>query len=599
MMAGLFAFAPAGCSGSKADSAASLTEAFNYTGTYPTPTKIAYTAMDGNTYNLRAFPGQVAVILNSANTSSMATKLIEANSGKVIAQIPKAGMYWASVTAGTEAKFISAVSKESFVVDAFPSIAIGGRQEPVDLSGATSMVPIIPPSDAMIAQIDLDCASASDDSKCNNISHLAGVKAIAEQNGQTVSSYDTCTNMTEENLLNIGIGDMTNLAFGLSRIADGAVVKGQRLVVNLSLGPEFHCCISDLPSCQPTSSECEALYTTADALNENRIFLAQIAQTMEALSDTALDNTAIVIASGNDGLDLTEVLAEIKVSYPRAWNHLFLAGALDEDGNVYKGFNYSTNSGDMIYRQGVGVAMPGMPECLLNGTSFCAPQVSEELAQALQEAPATKTSTIRTQVTQANCAANGKSCAATSCCSGLTCQASDKCGECADNGASCDLISCCPGYQCKSGKCGLPCTDNSGCLSGCCSGGFCTSVSSCRAVCEGNGDCLTNCCDASYCTDASVCQPAQTPSGGTTIDQCTELTELCSTDICGGFKACSKCTINAAASGSCKAWYQTGSGSIFSCTDFIIESGQTPDQTSYCTAAAQALYNSCCPEPEE
>ena len=564
-----------------------LKGAFNYSGKYPAPAIVSYTAKDGKTYKTWAFPGQVCILFNKGNTASVAKKLIESSKGKIIAQIPQAGIYWVSVTPGSEAGFISTVSQHPSVLNAFPNISIGGLQDVVDLGGATSLTPIIPSANSIIAQIDLDCDPASEDSNCKDISHLAAVRAIAEKNGQSVGSYDICTDTTEESLLNIGIGSISDFSFGLARLNDGALVKGQKLVVNLSMGPEFGNC--SLPSPPP---ECNGV-TEFDMLNQNGVYLAGIAQEMEALSDEALDNMLVVIASGNDGLDLTPVIAEIKVAFPRAWEHIIMAGAVDESGQVFTNFNYSSNGGDMLYKPGVGVTMPGTPGCLLDGTSFSAPQVSDEIAQILQKTPAAKTSDAKNQVIQKYCAGNASSCTGATCCSGNTCQGGF-CQQCSENGQSCGSTPCCPGYTCQNGKCGIPCSVSSDCYSGCCNSGFCGAIGSCSAPCPGNAnsECSTGCCKNNYCMDSAACKT----TGGGTAEECSDWTPSCADGPCGSIRACSKCTFDASGSGTCQGWYETGDGVKFSCSDSKYNNGQVVQQMD-CTAAASSLSNYCCPPP--
>jgi hypothetical protein len=73
-----------------------LTDATEYTGTYPAPAKINY-VVQGKSLRLTAFPGQIIAFFKMTASQADASQLIAANGGSILAKIPSVGYYFIGI----------------------------------------------------------------------------------------------------------------------------------------------------------------------------------------------------------------------------------------------------------------------------------------------------------------------------------------------------------------------------------------------------------------------------------------------------------------------------------------------------------------------
>ncbi len=403
-----------------------LAGAFNFPGPYSLPGPVVYTNQTGQTITSHAHPGQIFLFVapNQMNASA-ATALVAANNGSIIAQIPTSGLYWVQVKVGAEAAFIAAVENNPAVIFVGPDVPATGSQAPVvDLSGTTSLTPLIP--NGLIAQFDN--FQPVGNQVCGE-SHGAAVNTLLEAGGLTSSGYDISelqqgTNQValDEGLYPLAAG--SDVGFGLARAAQGALDRGQKLVANVSLqaggqpndGIDRSICETD-PN-DPQYPQCSAVWNSATSTwvrgagyaswkTDEFSFLVGIAGVLEYMPANLRDNTLVVVSAGNSGLDLTYEIGLIQTLLPDAFPHMLIVGATGTSSQPYFGYNHSTDPAAMLSAPGLGVVIPQTGGCLANGTSFAAPQVANLAAQLAQLFPNLTTAQIVQAIMTAGPIVNG------------------------------------------------------------------------------------------------------------------------------------------------------------------------------------------------
>jgi hypothetical protein len=385
--------------------------AFNFTGTYPAPTVINFTDPAGNAHSWTGFAGQITLVAPSGTSVSVMTNWITSKGGAIIAQVPALGFYWASVTPGTEAAFISAVQTNAPVaLYAFPAAPGAPAQTGVyldlrDPSQINNPTPLSGPGD--IAQIDhYNAATDPAGGTCPaGISHGDFVTSVATNTGAPNPGVSITKDDKYQADVAGGVAyapaivtSPEDLGFGLARVAQGAANANEVKVVNLSLQGIFGGVLEKNPvtgkpegdegtvdrhSCVTSDPICAQLTNDEAALLEH-IYLA--IQNMDA---SVRDHLVVVIAAGNSGLDLTGIMNFLNSVAPDAASHILLVGGTQSDGQTPEvGFNSSQNPSDMIFVQGddVEATVNGTP-CMSSGTSFAAPQVSQLAAQLIKSVP--------------------------------------------------------------------------------------------------------------------------------------------------------------------------------------------------------------------
>jgi hypothetical protein len=403
-----------------------LAGAFSFPGPYPLPGPVVYTNQAGQTITSHAHPGQIFLFVapNQMDVSA-ATALVAAHNGSIIAQIPTSGLYWVRVTVGAEATFIAAVENNPAVIFVGPDVPATGSQAPaVDLSGATSLIPLIP--NGLIAQFDN--FQPVGHQVCGQ-SHGAAVNTLLEAGGLTATGYDISELQqgTNQVALDEGLNALahsSDIGFGLARAAQGALDRGQKLVVNVSLqaggqpNDGIDRSICETHPNDPQYPQCSAVWNSATSTwvpgagyaswkTDEFSFLVGIAGALEFMPASLRDNTLVVVSSGNSGLDLTYETGLIQTLLPNAFPHMLIVGATGAGSQPYLGYNHSSNPAAMLYAPGLGVVIPQTGGCLANGTSFAAPQVANLAAQLAQRFPNLTTAQIVQAIMTAGPIVNG------------------------------------------------------------------------------------------------------------------------------------------------------------------------------------------------
>src|SRR5262249_32869294 len=106
-----------------------------------------------------------------------------------------------------------------------------------------------------------------------------------------------------------------------------------------------------------------------------RVFFQTILHALSQLSPEQLDNTAVVVASGNAGVDLTQEFRGLQTLFPAAFSRTQFVGATNEAGAPVTGLNYASSR--IVFSRGINV--PTVPGCTPTGTSFAAPEIARIL----------------------------------------------------------------------------------------------------------------------------------------------------------------------------------------------------------------------------
>lgn len=199
---------------------------------------------------------------------------------------------------------------------------------------------------------------------------------------------------------------------GLARAAIGAEQDRRRLVVNVSLQSAAEPNDSqNRAGCPDTSSTvctsgtcggapghpCAGSYAAWKKAQYG--FLSEIASLLQHMGPRVRGNTLIVVSAGNAGMDLRDEIQQLRKAYPDGFSHMLLVGSTGATETA--AHNHSSNAADMIYAKGFGVMVPGQPGCVVDGTSFAAPQVAELAARLSKRFPTLTMDEIARAIDQA------------------------------------------------------------------------------------------------------------------------------------------------------------------------------------------------------
>jgi hypothetical protein len=115
---------------------------------------------------------------------------------------------------------------------------------------------------------------------------------------------------------------------------------------------------------------------------EELLLFISILHVLEYAENGFANNTAVVVASGNAGIDLDVQLQAIKNQYPKAWKRVKIVGGTDSSGAIDRRFNSSGSN--MVYARGIDVNSM-THSC--SGTSFAAPEMARVLDYVWRQVP--------------------------------------------------------------------------------------------------------------------------------------------------------------------------------------------------------------------
>jgi hypothetical protein len=369
------------------------------------PTVITSRNKTGEEFRFIAYPGEVLIRMAEDVPVETATSLVKNNGGIVYAAVPAAGYYWAAVEKGKEAEFIDDMNVSAQVLNAVPNRAGQVKQVVVPASEVPNFnewVRNYGTGDTLdigtgnLLQFD-DFSTFLD--ACGGTTHGAMVGSIAGEHDVPVAQYDVMYpgGFTE------GL-DLNWLHWAILSSAEAAERSGRNLVLNFSIGPDGpndgvdrHGCIpeSTNPDCAAIRVEtgndgvgnddmyCEPGEACEDTIYQdyqqaNRGYLEAIAGTLDFLRrkyPEQFKRIGVVVAAGNDGLDLSAITT-LRTTFPEAFGNMLVVGGTDEHGARWSGGNSSIETDDVMYAPITNPGCPGYP-----GTSYAGPKVSNVLAR--------------------------------------------------------------------------------------------------------------------------------------------------------------------------------------------------------------------------
>jgi hypothetical protein len=335
-----------------------------FTGQPSSITAITYTTVSGDVVTQElAFSGMVSLIVDPQAASQLAPAITQSG-GRVIDALPVMGLYTVQVVPGQEAAFLRAMFKNTFVLDGEPTTA--------DVNACISAV------DSFGAGVSV----------CSTY-HGKIVEAIADRGGECFNEVDKGGLIIQAldkfaSFASDGILRSEDVRL-LVKEAESRQAAGQHAVINLSL-----------QSAASVSGDANGARTTCKTTPTARIcksvqqgqkeFLESILAALAAEPASVRNNTLVVIAAGNAGVDLTQVISDLALDprYAEAFQHVKIVGAADASGAVWQGVNYGGN-GTMVYAPGKNVSP--WPGCTVSGTSFAAPEAARVMSLIWDAAP--------------------------------------------------------------------------------------------------------------------------------------------------------------------------------------------------------------------
>jgi len=336
----------------------------NFAGPYPSAVHVSYVDAAGASKSVLAYPGQVILIFDVANSggtdpSAVARResAISANQGTVLEKIPQLGFYLVKVASGQESAFIQALRGGSITVSAAaPNGATVRGEEPplIDecwLSNCTSGSPATKyvPLNVGGGMVVLD-----DFNMFQGENHGEDVYQTAANNGGSVSARVQLPVSTDGSI------PLDKIAASVAAIQQGAgeFLPGQDVIANLSFN---------------ASGEHTATYGdnwTAMAA----IVDATIEQVNGQLPTDQKSHFLLVEEIGNSQQDISADFGKTRLAEQSAGvagNHVFVGGS---DGTYSTQVNDSTLHNEAAW-------YPGCIQAGLCGSSFASPAVAAFIDQ--------------------------------------------------------------------------------------------------------------------------------------------------------------------------------------------------------------------------
>ena len=344
----------------------------------PEEIQVTYKNKEGKSLTVPAYEGQIQILVSAGTSARQVKSLVVENGGKIIGQIPIAGIYLAEVLAGTQADVITELLQEPPVLNAFPnvpdmtyvSVQIDAWTENdtsyayTDAGGKVyyHMLPPEPGGKFLFTTDKKKAATHGDIVRY----FLRGKKFEAGERDECYFTTKTCVPMG---------------FFGVYPLAEIIESKKQEsyITLNLSFGPkEFD---------EDGNKFDEAVIQELEK-NSLQVYL----NLLEREFVMGLDKTILVRAAGNSGTDLTSVFNDLTSRTSRAQealDRLVVVGAVDANGKLADYSNFSNNPKDMIY---VPVKERTQSSLLdgkitITGTSYAAPQITYLINQILDAYP--------------------------------------------------------------------------------------------------------------------------------------------------------------------------------------------------------------------
>ncbi len=395
----------AGCgSGGASGGPAAQTAAGSQTqATATTPTSVSslyqvtYTDKQrGLVVTVASLPGQVSVITTSATTpATTIDALALQNGGTPLVGQGTQCYYIFSVAAGTEARFISAMSASSLVLDAFPNLQFQTanappaphhpklfRSEGLARQSTYALVPR--------PRSSWRTLGASGVPSVGNGTNLITIDNFKEPepacpdstHGQTVQAFASNGLSGHGQALDIASGAFHSVNEVMNQAITTGNAAGGNTIINVSLQAALVVDGKNNPNYQASQEA----------------FIQGLATNLAAqLASGNLDNVSVVLAAGNGQVSLDAILSSLYKQFPQLFNdgHFVVVTGSGKPGACSPGSSKVSNTTSKPFPNVVSapdedVPIPVTPslgvDCsgTVTGTSFAAPAVSNSLITALQ-----------------------------------------------------------------------------------------------------------------------------------------------------------------------------------------------------------------------
>jgi hypothetical protein len=360
---------------------------------------VTYTDSTGASVSPTAVVGEVLVLARLGlldrpgdSQSAIVSSLTGMPGVTLEAALPVAGVYLFQTAPGGEAALIAAASADPHVALATPNEVQTGGACP-DSPSATPITTTsnlraafacsaVRPGNVRVVAIDFFQNNSVGAATNQCIAHGDEVSCILrdpQENGGDSCNIDideggtqggTATAMTRDLALAAAITDAQRAA------VSPPVMPTMFTVINMSMQAA---CLGPAPSvfCGARNEWTVNVKCTEEAQGNLLMHIAGIVEA-ELQLNSNVDNFAIVLSTGNYGVDLTQALIAVKKRYPLGAAHIIPVEATDATNAVAC---YSNSSSGYDTAQAPGDSMcKGAPA---RGTSFAAPRITNVLASAI------------------------------------------------------------------------------------------------------------------------------------------------------------------------------------------------------------------------
>jgi hypothetical protein len=353
----------------------------------PAPAFVSFTDYTGAEVEVVAYSGRVFLVAGEAPVRGGALEaLIAANGGRVLEHLESDTGYLIEVTAGSEGEFIAAVTGFAGVLSALPQVVVEARA-PDDAAAAggesteqpVSARQVIGPRVQLFVLDDYTEPVNQDGS----LTHGGAVRLIAS-----------------DGLAGLGASIQAAGSFHLPRVFAvpfEVAAAGDRVLINFSIqGATRH----------PVTGSPLAEFNYR--WNEAILFL-QILSYLASQPAQITGNLLVVLSAGNgpgNATNLPGINLDLTIDFLRSHSlavqgfidqgHVLFVGGTAAPGECFATGNlnfsrkrYIEGAGGlpyMVYRQGLKVQVPGRSD-RLDGTSFAAPLLTNEMARLFGENP--------------------------------------------------------------------------------------------------------------------------------------------------------------------------------------------------------------------
>jgi len=338
---------------------------------FPQPAPVMYVSKTGDELTLEeAFPGFVYLYVDRKTAKATVESAVAAQGGSIAGAIPYAGIYLIEVAQGKESAFLSAMFRESWVLEGIPAM------------------PLVPGS---VTLYDYFSFKKSDKMSCH-WDHGDLARMQAARLGSDTQAVDLPTQVPNEN----DYVDHIDIAVDMLNKMKAASKSGQNVVFSMSLQPKTSGKAINGSGCKEKA--CVAARLGQKAFHQQ--FL-QMLDAQIAVDPKVAEHAAVVMIAGNAGVDLDVELTNLQKRFPRAFEHVKIVGGARGFGRIDTHLNHLRDNSvqNMVYSLGDDVEISPPDDitktvATCSGTSFAGPEVAAVLDYIWSRNPALKATQV-------------------------------------------------------------------------------------------------------------------------------------------------------------------------------------------------------------